>query len=98
MDREGIAVRGLLVRHLVMPGQLEETAEIVRFLADEISPATYVNIMDQYHPCARAAEYPEINRSITRDEYRQAMQMARDAGLSRLDQRDWARLFRQLGL
>ncbi len=98
LDRNGIAVRGLLVRHLVMPGQAEETAAIVRFLAGEISAATYVNIMDQYHPCARAGEFPEIDRTITADEYRQAMQAAREAGLHRFDERDWARLLRQLGL
>ncbi len=98
LDRDGIAVRGLLVRHLVMPGQLDETAAIVRFLASEISPHTYVNIMDQYHPCARAHEFPEIDRTITADEYRQARDLARQAGLDRLDRRDWSRLLRQLGL
>ncbi|MFP7755584.1 radical SAM protein [Thermodesulfobacteriota bacterium B35] len=98
LDRDGIAVRGLLVRHLVMPGQLDETAAIVRFLAREISPRTYVNIMDQYHPCARAGDFPEIDRAITAEEYRQARELAREAGLDRLDRRDWSRLFRQLGL
>lgn len=98
LDDEGIAVRGLLVRHLVMPGQLDETAAIMRFLADEISPDTYLNIMDQYHPCARAADYPEINRAITAEEYQQARELARRVGLHRLDERDWARLLRHLGL
>ncbi|HEB50895.1 MAG TPA: radical SAM protein [Desulfobulbus sp.] len=98
LDSRGLATRGLLVRHLVMPGRLDETGEIMRFLAGEISPATYVNIMDQYHPCARAADYPEINRPLTADEYHQARELARQAGLHRLDERDWSSLFRRLGL
>ncbi len=98
LDRDGIALRGLLVRHLVMPGQLDETAAIMRFLADEISPQTYVNIMDQYHPWARAGQCPEIDRTITGAEYRQARELAREAGLHRFDERDWTRLFRHLGL
>lgn len=98
IDRQGIASRGLLVRHLVMPGGLEETREILNFLAHEISPDTYVNVMDQYRPCGRAREFPPIDRPLDAEEFQQAMRLAREAGLTRLDSRDWERLFRYLGI
>lgn len=87
VDDRGVALRGLLVRHLVLPNKLAGTAEIVRFLAQEISPNTYLNLMDQYRPAYRANLYPELARSITADEYRQAVQLAHEAGLHRLDRR-----------
>ncbi len=87
IDENGLAERGLLVRHLVLPGGLAGTDRIVRFLADEISRGTYLNLMDQYRPAYRAYEYPELNRRITREEYEAAVRMALDAGLCRLDQR-----------
>ena len=88
-DEFGLAKRGLLVRHLVMPGFLDETRQILKFLAEEISPDTYVNIMDQYHPAGKvsAEKYPEINRRITSDEYLEALQIAHEVGLWRLDER-----------
>jgi putative pyruvate formate lyase activating enzyme len=86
-DAQGIAMRGLLVRHLVLPSRLAGTADIVRFLANEISPNTYTNIMDQYRPCYKAHQFPELNRRITPREYADAVQLAREAGLRRLDQR-----------
>jgi putative pyruvate formate lyase activating enzyme len=85
MDERGIARRGLLVRHLVLPDGLAGTVEIARFLAHEISPNTYVNIMDQYRPCYRAEEMPPLNRRITRQEYVEAVRLVREAGLHRLD-------------
>ncbi len=90
-DEHGLAKRGLLVRHLVMPGYLEETRRILRFLAQEISPDTYVNIMAQYYPSWQVNDhrYPEINRRITPDEYRQAVEIAHEVGLWRLDRRRW---------
>ena len=91
-DESGIAVRGLLVRHLVMPGGIAGTGEVMRFLASEISRHTYVNVMDQYHPCWEAQKTPEVNRRITRGEYEQALEMARQAGLYRMDDRVRARL------
>ena len=94
----GIARRGLLVRHLVMPGGLEETGAILGFLVREISPETYVNIMDQYRPCGRAAEFPPIDRALDREEYGEALALAKAVGLKRLDERNWARILRQLGL
>jgi putative pyruvate formate lyase activating enzyme len=85
MDKEGIAMRGLLVRHLVFPEGLAGTKEIARYLAEEISPDTYTNIMAQYYPCFQATEHPLLDRRITSDEYRKAVQAARKAGLKRLD-------------
>jgi putative pyruvate formate lyase activating enzyme len=98
MDDEGVAVKGLLVRHLVMPGSLEETREILRFLAREVSVDTYVNVMDQYRPCGEACHCPPIDRTLTGDEYQQALKLARDAGLQRLDEKDWLRILRKLGI
>jgi len=86
-DQRGIALRGLLVRHLVLPEGMAGTPEIVRFLAEEISPETYLNIMDQYHPCYRAHDFPELNRRITPAEYAKAVRLAQKAGLRRLDER-----------
>ncbi|MCL4459128.1 MAG: radical SAM protein [Chloroflexi bacterium] len=91
IDDQGIAVRGLLVRHLVLPNGLAGTSEIVCFLAEEISKNTYLNLMDQYRPCYRAHEYPQLNRHLTSEEYRQAVQLALQYGLRRLDaRRSWA--------
>ena len=87
LDKSGVAQRGLLVRHLVMPGGLAGTAEIVNFIATRISAETYVNIMDQYHPCGRSVENRAINRRITSAEFRQALEAASKAGLTRLDDR-----------
>jgi putative pyruvate formate lyase activating enzyme len=92
---DGIARRGLLVRHLVMPGQIDETAAIMRWLAEEISPDTYVNIMGQYSPnyevgqIARdgSPKYGEIDRRPTRPELEDAYAVAREAGLWRFDVR-----------
>ncbi len=85
LDDDGVALRGLLVRHLVLPHGLAGTAEIVRFLAAEISPNTYLNIMDQYRPCYHAHQYPEVNRPLTRQEYKEAVDLALAHGLTRLD-------------
>ncbi len=96
VDQDGLARRGLLVRHLVMPSGLAGTAAWMRFLAREVSPGTYVNIMDQYRPCGEAERHPAIARSVTREEYRQAMELARKAGIRRFDQRDKAYFLRLL--
>lgn len=87
MDHRGIAQKGLLIRHLVMPDDLAGTKEIMDFIAREISPRTYVNIMDQYRPCGQAAGHKHLNRRIHSEEYRQALNWAIEAGLHRLDQR-----------
>jgi putative pyruvate formate lyase activating enzyme len=85
LDRRGTAYRGLLVRHLVMPGAVSGTAALARFLADEISPACAVNVMAQYYPTYRAGEFPAINRRITTAEHRSARELIRRAGLRLID-------------
>lgn len=85
IDQRGLASRGLLVRHLVLPNNLAGTQKVVRFLAEEISQDTYINLMDQYRPAYKANQYPQLNRRITPLEYQQALQMALATGLHRLD-------------
>jgi putative pyruvate formate lyase activating enzyme len=87
IDENGLARRGLLVRHLILPNNLAGTAEVLQFLAEEISPNTYLNLMDQYRPAYKAYQYPELNRPITKQEYQEALRMAHERGLYRLDQR-----------
>jgi putative pyruvate formate lyase activating enzyme len=87
LDDRGIATRGLLVRHLVLPHGIAGTREIVQYLADEISPQTYLNLMDQYHPEFKARQYPQLSRRITPLEYEMAVRLALEAGLHRLDGR-----------
>ena len=94
LDADGLAVQGLLVRHLVMPGMEEESMEILSFISREISCRTWVNIMDQYHPCGQAAHFPEINRLVDKAVYDRVVAHARTCGLQRLDSRDWGRLLR----
>lgn len=83
IDEQGIAQRGLLVRHLVMPGLTSDSEAVLRFVADELSPQTYVNIMDQYRPCFQAWRSPEIARRTTQEEHRTVVEMARRLGLHR---------------
>ncbi len=83
-DERGVAVRGLMVRHLVLPEGLAGTAETMRFIAEELSPYTYVNVMGQYRPVHRAREFPEIARRVTASEITEALRLAREAGLRRL--------------
>ena len=87
-DERGLAKQGVLVRHLVMPGFLDETRQIFEFLAKEIGPELYINVMDQYRPAGKvnAGKYTEINRGLTTLEFKEAMQLARDFGF-RLDER-----------
>ena len=89
LSPDGLAVRGLLVRHLVMPGCLDETRAILEWIATNLGPNTYVNIMDQYYPAGRvdASHYPEINRRLAPAEFADALSIARDLGLTRLDTR-----------
>ncbi len=90
-DEEGLALRGLMVRHLVMPNRVAGSKEIFRFVAEEISPDTFVNIMDQYRPDAQVLRkpdrYKDIARGVSGHEFREAEQFARDAGLHRFDKR-----------
>lgn len=84
IDEQGIARRGLLVRHLVLPENLAGTRKIMEFLVKEISPNTFLNIMDQYQPYFKTEQYPEINRSLRQKEYEEAVKMAKEVGLKRL--------------
>jgi len=85
LDERGLALRGILVRHLVMPEGAAGTPDVMRFLAEEISPHTYVNIMAQYRPSWKVTEdkFPEINRRITHREYGEALAYAKAEGLYR---------------
>jgi putative pyruvate formate lyase activating enzyme len=85
IDEHGIAKRGLLVRHLVLPNGMAGTEGVLRFIAGEISRNTYVNIMDQYHPEHRALEFPELSRPLQLPEFVEAVSLARKYGLVRLD-------------
>lgn len=87
LDEDGVAVSGLLVRHLVMPGGAAGSGEWMRFLAG-LSRETYVNIMDQYRPCADAVTMDGLDRAITGEELAEARLAARQSGLTRLDERD----------
>jgi len=87
VDSSGIAQRGLLVRHLVLPNGIAGTAAVLRFLRDEISPETYVNLMDQYRPCYKAHTLSAISRRLTRAEYTDALRLADEAGLRRHEHR-----------
>jgi putative pyruvate formate lyase activating enzyme len=89
VSAEGLATRGVLIRHLVMPGGLEETRAILGWIASELGTDTYINIMPQYRPAGRVCgeHYPEINRRPSSTELREAFEIAADLGLTRLDER-----------
>ncbi|MEW6178560.1 MAG: radical SAM protein [Chloroflexota bacterium] len=90
VDERGIAQRGVLVRHLVLPNQLAGSEKVLQFLVEEISKNVYLNLMDQYYPAYRSSAYPELNRPITSQEYQQVVELAHRLGLNRLDQgRRW---------
>ncbi|MBI5887767.1 MAG: radical SAM protein [Deltaproteobacteria bacterium] len=85
IDVSGIAQRGLIVRHLVLPGGLAGTGEVMRFLAKEVSKDTYVNIMDQYRPSYMAVDNPDLARPVTKEEFSEAIRLAKAAGLRRIE-------------
>jgi putative pyruvate formate lyase activating enzyme len=97
MDEKGVALRGLLVRHLVLPKGLAGTPKIARFLAEEVSKDTYINVMDQYRPCYKAGELPPLNLRASRAEFNRALEQAREAGLHRFDKRE-PRILRIVGI
>jgi putative pyruvate formate lyase activating enzyme len=101
VDTEGLARRGLIVRHLVMPGALDETQGILEWIAEELGRDTYVNLMDQYYPAGKvnADHHPEINRRLTSQEFAEARAIAQQLGLRRLDaRRPHPRLLRRLSV
>ncbi len=81
-DKE-IAERGLLIRHLVLPNKKSESEKVLKFILNEISPDSYLNIMGQYRPCFKASKYKELTRPITRREYQEVIDKARELGLHR---------------
>lgn len=90
LGADGLAKRGLIVRHLVMPGMLDETRAILEWVATALGPDTYVNLMDQYYPAGNvdAEHLPEIDRKLRPGEFAEARRIADDLGLRRLDERD----------
>jgi len=88
VDGDGIALRGLMIRHLVLPHSLAGTDQFVRLVASKLGPSTYLNLMSQYRPEYQAGRYPELSRPITRHEYLQAIAWAREAGLTNLHLQD----------
>jgi putative pyruvate formate lyase activating enzyme len=82
---DGLARRGLLVRHLILPNGISGTADVLEFLAEKVSRNTYLNLMEQYRPCYRAGDFPELDRPISRAEFREAIEFASRHGLNRLD-------------
>jgi putative pyruvate formate lyase activating enzyme len=87
LDGRGLARRGLIVRHLVMPGLLEETETVLRFVAEQLGPGTYVNLMGQYYPAGKTERYAEIHRRPHAEELVRAYEIADELGLRRLDRR-----------
>jgi len=83
LDENGLAYRGLLVRHLVLPNGLAGTGKVLEFIAREISTGTYLNLMDQYYPCYRAGGIPELSRPVSAAEYQEALAVALRLGLTR---------------
>lgn len=96
LDARGVALHGVLVRHLVLPDGLAGTGPWLDFLHRELSPGTYVNLMDQYRPCHRATEMPGLDRPITPQEYRAAKALAARAGITRLDDAEGSRTMARL--
>jgi putative pyruvate formate lyase activating enzyme len=94
VDEDGVAQKGLLIRHLVLPGGLAGTREIMRFIAREISTHSYVNLMSQYRPCGRASEVNGLNVFLSPADFQTALQEAKGEGITRLDQPKRAFLFR----
>ena len=82
LDEEGLAVSGLLVRHLVMPGRISDTGRILNFLKEKVSPQTHVNLMSQYRPMGEAKKFKELSRPLSPEEFRKARQLGKDSGLT----------------
>lgn len=89
VNEDGVAERGVLVRHLVLPGDLANTEAVLAFIARELSPDTYLNLMAQYRPCYRAYDHPPLDRPLTREEYGRALALGERYGLRRLDQKSY---------
>lgn len=81
-DSDGIAKRGLIIRHLILPNNLSQTKQVLNFISDDLSKTVYVSIMDQYHPVKDAFKNPLVNRRITKEEYREAFKTLIQSGLN----------------
>ena len=93
LDESGIAQHGLLLRHLVMPNGMADTRDVMHWIATELSPDTYVNVMSQYRPCGKAHDIPELAARLTEREFQMALQDAQKEGLTRLDKPSRSFLF-----
>ena len=82
-DSRGVATRGLLVRHLILPHRIADSQKVIDFLASSISRGTYLNIMDQYHPAFHASDHELLRRRVYRQEVEEVVKYARDSGMSR---------------
>ncbi len=89
-DENGLAYRGLLIRHLVLPEKLAGTENILNFIKEEISNNAYLNIMGHYHPAGEAARYPPLDRTLKQKEFEEALEIAQKLGFSRIDKTHWA--------
>jgi putative pyruvate formate lyase activating enzyme len=85
LDERGVAKRGLIIRHLVLPEDSAGTSEVMKFIAEQLSRNSYVNLMDQYRPCYKAQDFPPLDRRITREEFAEAIKIAHSLGIKRLD-------------
>lgn len=83
LDAQGLARRGMIVRHMVLPGNLSQTPEVLRWIAEELSPRTYVSLMSQYFPAHRAVDHPLLGRRLTEEEYEAALVAFDESGLER---------------
>ncbi len=83
--KDGLMYRGLMIRHLVMPNRIAGTKKVIEWIAQNLPKDTYLNIMSQYRPMYKAFEYPKISRRITIQEYKEAVEWAKRAGLTNLD-------------
>ena len=89
IDGDGLAERGVMIRHLVMPGCLDETRSILEWIVEKLGPDTYVNVMDQYYPAGKVSgdRYAQLDRHLHPDEFLEALEIAEEVGLRRLDER-----------
>lgn len=96
LDDRGLAINGLLVRHLLMPGARTESESIFAFLADRVSRNCHVNIMEQYRPCGTAKDFPELKETISPEYYQEMIAAAKKSGLTRIESNDFSRLLARL--
>jgi putative pyruvate formate lyase activating enzyme len=82
LDKDGVAVKGLLVRHLVLPNDISGSKDVLEFIAGELSPETYVSVMAQYHPANKSEQYPELSRKVSAKEYGKVVKLAENLGLT----------------